>query len=137
MSETVTPRAEERPMKTLQGASPVPAWAGLSLCLLLAAAQVAMGGYQLGVGNQSIQIAFLKHWADPALYNTDPMVRQTMPLYPSYFFRLLAFFLQHKIADLETLYLAGQFITSFLTLAAVYWLGRSIYRSHASALAAA
>src|SRR5271163_4202990 len=70
--------------------SSVPAGAGIALCLLLAIAQVALAGYQLGIGNQAIQIAFLKHWADPALFTHDEMVRQTLPLYPSYFFRLLA-----------------------------------------------
>jgi len=113
----------------------VPVWAGLALCLLLAAAQVALGGYQLGVGNQAIQIAFLKHWAEPWTYASDPMVVETMPLYPSYFFRLLAPLL--AVMSLETLYLAGQIVTSFLTLAAVYGLGRSIYRSHATAIAGA
>lgn len=115
--------------------SPVPVWAGLAICFLLASAQIAMGGYQLGVGNQSIQIAFLKHWAEPWLYTTDPMVTQTMPLYPSYFFRLLAPFL--SVLSLNDLYLACQFLTSFLSLASVYWLARSIFRSHSSAVAAA
>jgi hypothetical protein len=115
--------------------STVPAWVGVALCLVLAAAQVALGGYQLGVGNQSIQIAFLKHWAEPWLYTSDPMVVQTMPAYPSYFFYLLSPLL--GVMRVETLYLLGQLATSFLTLAAVYWLGRGIYRSHATAIGAA
>src|SRR4051812_9616101 len=64
--------------------------AGLVLCLLLAITQVAIGGYQLGVGNQAIQITFLKHLSNPALFATDNMVQETLPTYPSYFFRLLA-----------------------------------------------
>src|SRR3954470_11605461 len=101
-----------------------PAWAGIALCLLLAAAQVALGGYQLGVGNQSIQIAFLKHALNPALYATDPMVTQTMPVYPSYFFRMLAPLLH--LARLENLYLTLHIATSFATLATVYLLARNI-----------
>ncbi len=132
---TTTSAATTTSPPALERRSPVPAWAGIALCLLLATAQVALGGYQLGVGNQAIQIAFLKHWASPWLYSTDPMVTQTMSAYPSYFFRLLAPLL--NFTSLETLYLTGQIITSFLTLAAVYWLGRSIYRSHATAIAAA
>jgi hypothetical protein len=113
----------------------VPAWVGVALCLLLAAAQLSLGGYQLGVGNQSIQIAFLKHWAAPWLYSSDPMVLQTMPAYPSFFFYLLSPLL--AVMNVESLYLLGQTITSFLTLAVVYGLGRSIYHSHATAIAAA
>ncbi|HVX86972.1 MAG TPA: endo-1,4-beta-xylanase [Phycisphaerae bacterium] len=112
----------------------VPLWIGLALCLLLAVAQIAIAGYQLGVGNQSIQIAFVKAWANPTLFANDDMVRQTMPLYPSYFFRALAP-LAHTFG-IAPLYLALQLLTSFLTLAAVYVLGRSIFRSHAAALAA-
>ncbi len=112
----------------------IPAAAGVVLCLILAVAQMAWAGYSLGVGNQAIQIAFLKHWANPALFATDEMVRQTLPLYPSYFFRLLAPLL-HVVA-LEPLYFTLQLLTTFLTLAMVYLLGRRIFRSHASALAA-
>jgi GH35 family endo-1,4-beta-xylanase len=107
----------------------------VALCLLLAAAQVALAGYQLGVGNQAIQIAFLKRWADPTLFAADAMVRDTMPFYPSYFFRLLAPLLAY--ADVPTLYLLLQLATSFAALAAVYGLSRSIFRVHAAALAAA
>jgi endo-1,4-beta-xylanase len=114
--------------------SGVPAIAGLAICLMLAVAQVAWAGYALGVGNQAIQIAFLKHWANPALFAHDEMVRQTLPLYPSYSFRLLAPLL-HVIA-LDPLYFTLQVVTTFFTLAMVYALGRSIFRSHASALAA-
>ena len=111
--------------------SVVPAVAGLAICLILAVAQVAWAGYQLGVGNQAIQIAFLKHWANPALFATDEMVRQTLPLYPSYFFRLLAPLL-HVMA-LDPLYFTLHVLTTFFTLAMVYAAGRSIFRSHASA----
>jgi hypothetical protein len=115
--------------------STVPPLAGLAICLLLAVAQVALAGYQLGVGNQAIQIAFLKRFADPTLYASDAMVQGTMPLYPSLFFKGLAPLL--RFVDVGPLYLVLQLVTSFLTLAAVYGLGRAIFHSHASGLAAA
>src|SRR4051812_42936749 len=77
------------PPPHLPSRSRVPALAGVALCLLLAVCQIALAGYALGVGNQGIQIAFLKRWSDPALFSGDIMVRETMPLYPSYFFRIL------------------------------------------------
>ncbi len=118
-----------------QGSTGVPAIAGIALCLLLAVAQIALAGYQMGVGNQGIQIAFLKKWADPSLYTSDAMVNETMQLYPSYFFQMLAPLL--KFMDVGTLYLLLQIATGFATLASVYWLSRCIYRTHTAALAAA
>jgi GH35 family endo-1,4-beta-xylanase len=112
----------------------ISAASGVALCILLAVGQVALGGYQMGVGNQSIQIAFLERAADRSLFPLDEMVNQTMPLYPSYFFVALAPFL--KILDVQTLYLGLHILTSFLSLAAVYWLSRSIFRTHTGALAA-
>jgi hypothetical protein len=138
MSSITTLSSPCGPAATSTDKSPtttIPAWAGVALCLLLAAAQVALGGYQLGVGNQAIQIPFLKHWAAPWLYSADPMVLQTMPAYPSYFFYLLSPLL--AVMSVETLYLVGHMAASFLVLAAVYGLGRSIFRSHASAISAA
>ncbi|HVT82056.1 MAG TPA: endo-1,4-beta-xylanase [Phycisphaerae bacterium] len=133
---TTTPRSTPPAVEPSLGrSSPVPAWAGVSLCLLLAVAQIAIGGYQLGYGNQAIQIAFLKHWAHPWMYGADPMVRETLAEYPSYFFRALAPLLAYT--NVETLYLVLQILTSFATLAAVYWLARSIFRAHTTALAAA
>ncbi len=137
MSSAVSTRSTpspQAPEPSLARNSSVPAWAGLSLCLLLAVAQVALGGYQLGFGNQAIQIAFLKHWANPWMYAADPMVVQTLPEYPSYFFRLLAPLL--SFTSVDTLYLVLQIATSFATLACVYWLARSIFRAHTTALAA-
>src|SRR5262245_29824394 len=62
----------------------------LAACLLLALAQILWAGYQLGVGNQTIQIPFLKKLADPELYPRDAMVNGTLESYPSFFFRALA-----------------------------------------------
>jgi GH35 family endo-1,4-beta-xylanase len=129
------PVAAETPMPRLDAPSPVPAGAGVAICLLLAVGQVAFAGYQLGGGNQPIQVAFLERWADPTLFAHDEMLRRTMPLYPTYFFRLLAPLLH--VSGLEPLYLMLQVLTSFFTLSAVYFLGRSIFRSHAAAIVAA
>jgi len=104
------------------------------MCLLLALAQVSLAGYQLGVGNQSIQMAFLEHSANPAFYSDDAMVTDTLPAYPTYFFRLLAPFLHY--VDLQPLYLALQIATAAATLLMVYALSRSIFRNQLSALAA-
>ncbi|HEY4328454.1 MAG TPA: DUF6798 domain-containing protein, partial [Phycisphaerae bacterium] len=133
MSLSPSPTSQE-PATSADRGSTVPVLAGMGLCLLLTVAQMALGGYQLGVGNQTIQIAFLKHWAAPYMYSSDPMVTQTMGAYPSYFFRLLAPLLH--IMSVETLYLVLQVATGFATLATVYGLARSIYRSHATAIAA-
>ena len=133
--ESIPQLAERRPGEgRIAIESSVPAGVGVALCLLLAVAQVAIAGYRLGVGNQAIQIAFLKHWADPALFTNDEMVKQTLPLYPSYFFRLLAPLL--KLFPLDALYFTLHVLTTFFTLVTTYFLGRSIFRSHASALAA-
>src|SRR4051794_31383153 len=66
-----------------QGRGLLRAYEWLSICLLLSLGQVIWAGYRLGVGNQSIQIPFLKHLLDPALYANDPMVTQTQGAYPT------------------------------------------------------
>jgi hypothetical protein len=40
---------------------------------LLALGQVFYAGYELGVGNQTIQIPFLRHWQDPALFADESL----------------------------------------------------------------
>ncbi|MCL2648293.1 MAG: hypothetical protein FWD61_15000, partial [Phycisphaerales bacterium] len=107
---------------------------GLAICFLLALVQFSLGGYQLGFGNQPIQITFLRHWADPTLFTADEMVRQTLPWYPTLFFRMLAPLLH--VSGLEPLYLLLQLMTGFLTLVAVYLLGRSIFRGRVGRAAA-
>src|ERR1044071_2820148 len=42
--------------------------------LLLAGAQVLLAGYRLGVGNQSIQIPFVRYWMNQSLYAKDPAI---------------------------------------------------------------
>src|SRR5688572_26757459 len=58
---------------------------GLQVVILLALAQVMWAGYRLGVGNQTIQIPFLKRSINSELYKGDAMVEQTLPYYSSYF----------------------------------------------------
>src|SRR4051794_30183858 len=87
----VTVPAEPSPVPRRHwGAAALRFLLGAQICLLLALAQILFAGYRVGVGNQSIQIPFLKHFINPALFATDPMLRQTLADYPSFFFRLLA-----------------------------------------------
>src|SRR3954463_8875336 len=83
----------------------------LEAAVLLAIVQVLFAGYRMGVGNQTIQIPFLKQWANPALYANDPMVAGTLKDYPSFFFRGLA--LLTRVADVPLLYFVLHLVTSF------------------------
>src|SRR5437763_16559400 len=74
----------------------------LEAAILLAVVQVLFAGYRMGVGNQTIQIPFLKQWANPSLYANDPMVAGTLKDYPSFFFRGLA--LLTRFANVPLLY---------------------------------
>src|SRR5260221_1388808 len=108
-------------------------WAlGVQLVLLLAFAQLMFAGYRLGVGNQSIQIPFLKHWMDQRLYATDPMVRETLADYPSYFFRLLAVLVPE--GDVYTAYFWLHLVTTAGVIAAAYSLGRVMFKGRTSAV---
>src|ERR1051325_6740065 len=82
----------------------------LEAAILLALVQVLFAGYRMGVGNQTIQIPFLKQWANPQLYANDPMVAGTLADWPTFFFRGLA--LLTKVADVPLLYFALHLITS-------------------------
>src|SRR5260221_4305420 len=103
---------------------------GAQLLLLLAMAQVMYAGYRLGVGNQSIQIPFLKHWVDPALYANDPMVKETLADYPSFFFKLLAVVVARM--DLNSAYFWLHVLTAAAVLWAAYGLGKAIFKDRAS-----
>lgn len=120
---------------------------GLELILLLALAQVMYAGYGLGVGNQSIQIPFLKHWVDPKLFAGDVMVKQTLADYPSFFFKMLAVVMSalgvfaKPGADGKIPFdpvVSGYFwlhvLTSALVLLAAYGLGRAIFRNRWSGI---
>ena len=101
-------------------------------CVLLACAQLLWAGYQLGIGNQAIQIAFLQALHNPQLFTRDIMVVQTLHEYPSMFFRILALFL--SVADLPTLYLALHLLATAGVFIAIAALSRSIYDDHWAAL---
>lgn len=58
--------------------------------MALAWAQRTLAGYELGVGNQAIQIPFLLHLHDAQLFSRDIMVQTTLAAYPSLFYRALA-----------------------------------------------
>src|SRR5258706_1083159 len=103
---------------------------GIELIFVLALAQVMFAGYRLGVGNQSIQIPFLKHWMDPRLYANDPMVKQTLADYPSFFFRLLAVVVTEQ--NLYSAYFWLHVITCAAVLATAYFLGKAIFKDRAS-----
>jgi GH35 family endo-1,4-beta-xylanase len=95
---------------------------------LLALAQVLWAGYQVGVGNQTIQIPFLKKLANPELYPRDAMVSQTLEAYPSLFFRGLARFVPD--GKFEGAYLLLHLLTAFGVLAASYALAKTIFKNH-------
>jgi len=105
---------------------------GVELVLLLAFAQLMFAGYRLGVGNQSIQIPFLKHWMDSRLYANDPMVRETLADYPSYFFRLLAIVVPE--GDVYSAYFWLHVVTTAGVIGAAYGLGRVMFKGRASAV---
>src|SRR4051812_5683502 len=114
-------------------------WVGrilwLEAAVLLAIVQVLFAGYRMGVGNQTIQIPFLKQWANPELYAKDPMVSQTLANYPSFFFRGLA--VLANFVDVPLLYFVLHLLTAFAVLMATYWLGRSIFRDRLTGAIAA
>jgi len=114
-------------------------WVGrvlwLEAAILLAIVQVLFAGYRMGVGNQTIQIPFLKQSANPSLYANDPMVAGTLKDYPSFFFRGLA--LLTRVADVPLLYFVLHLVTSFAVLMATYWLGRTIFKDRLAGMIAA
>jgi hypothetical protein len=107
---TVAPRARRLP------------W--LDICALLATAQVLLAGYRFGVGNQSIQVPFLKHLIDPSLFSRDPLIT-TLGDYPTLFYRALAWVLPSTDA-IPGAYMVLHLLTAFLVLAAAYALARGL-----------
>jgi GH35 family endo-1,4-beta-xylanase len=105
---------------------------GIQLLLLLAMAQVMYAGYRLGVGNQSIQIPFLKHYVDNGLFANDPMVQETLADYPSFFFKLLAVVVGHY--DLNTVYFWLHVLTAAAVFLGAYALGKAIFKDRASGI---
>src|SRR5215212_342618 len=84
--------------------------------ILLAIVQVLFAGYRMGVGNQTIQIPFLREWVNPGLYANDPMVRETLRNYPSFFFRGVA--VLTNFVEVPLLYFILHLMTSFAVLMA-------------------
>lgn len=97
----------------------------LSACVLFALAQVLWAGYQLGVGNQGIQIAFLQTLHDPARFTSDLMVGLTLSDYPSLFFASLAPALDRL--SLPTLYLGLHLATAAAAMIAMTALARAMF----------
>lgn len=113
------------PPALLQRARPFPYW-GLLACLLLALLQMSWAGYQLGIGNQGIQVAYLEAQHDHQLFTRDQMVAETLTSYPSYFFLLCGNLL--SLLPLTSLYLLLHFLTTAAVFAAVAFLSKSLFR---------
>ena len=91
-----------------------------------------LSGYELGVGNQAIQVPFLLRLHSPALFTNDVMVATTLVDYPSLFYRALAPTL--TVLPLPVLYFALHLLTTaavFLAVIAVSW---ALFRSRAAAV---
>jgi GH35 family endo-1,4-beta-xylanase len=96
---------------------------------LLALAQVLFAGYEMGVGNQTIQIPFLRHWQNPALFAHDPVVK-TAADYPTYFFRLLAVVIPGS--HVAGAYFWLHLLTCFAVLATMAGLTRAMFSDRLS-----
>jgi GH35 family endo-1,4-beta-xylanase len=126
--------------------SPVVKWLlGAQIILLLALAQVMWAGYRLGVGNQTIQIPFLKRSIDSQLYKGDAMVEQTLPFYSSYFYKGVAKIVawvepmakpdaagRIPFDPVTSVYFWLHVLTAAAALAAAYALGRAMFKSRAA-----
>lgn len=73
-------------------------------CVLLGLLQVLWAGYELGAGNQSIQVAFAERLRDASLFRNDLMVNLTLDRYPSLFYQWVAW--ATRVVPLPQLYLA-------------------------------
>src|SRR5688572_14510747 len=118
---------------------------GLQVVILLALVQVMWAGYRLGVGNQTIQIPFLKRSINSELYKGDAMVEQTLPYYSSYFYKGVAKIVawvepmarpdsQGRIPfdPVTSVYFWLHVLTAAAALAAAYALGRDMFKSRAA-----
>ncbi len=98
--------------------------------MVLAVLQVLWAGYGFGVGNQSVQIPFLKHLRDTSLYPRDALI-STFADYPSGFFRGLAWLLPSGV-PLEPAYFLLHLLTAFAVLVAAWWLAAAVFRRPAA-----
>ena len=79
--------------------------------------QIVIAGYSVGVGNQTIQIPFVQRFADGGLYAKDVTLNNTIDRYPSYFYRLLAFFC--RLVDYKIVYAFFHLLSGFLLALAI------------------
>ena len=109
----------------------------LIVAVVLAMVQIPLARYQLGVGNQGIQIAYLQMLHNPELYTNDAMLNGTMSpdTYPSFFFQVCSRLL--NFVPLPTLYLSLHILTTIGVFAAVMGLALAMTRNRAAAFAAA
>lgn len=99
----------------------------LLVCLGLAWLQMSLAGYELGVGNQSIQVPFLLRLSSPTWFSADTMVTTTLAAYPSLFYRALAKLL--GFVSVPTLYYVLHFLTAAGVFFTVIELGRAMFKS--------
>jgi len=104
--------------------------AAAGVFLLLGLAQVMWAGYQMGGGNQSIQVPFLYRSADSTMYPADAMVQATYGRYPSIFFRALG--PVAGLVEVGRLYFALHVLSAAGVLGGVYALGRAVFDSRAT-----
>ena len=100
----------------------------IPVCLLLAWLQLTLAGYELGVGNQSIQVPFLLRLHDPTLFARDVMVGTTLNDYPSFFYRGLAPALAW--VSLPKLYYLLHWLTTAAVLLFTIELCRALFRTY-------
>ncbi|MCG3149609.1 MAG: hypothetical protein PCFJNLEI_03074 [Verrucomicrobiae bacterium] len=104
-----------------------PWWRWGAACLVLAALQMWWAGYELGVGNQSIQVPFLLRLHDATLFARDVMVTTTLERYPTLFYRVVAQAL--PVVALPTLYAGLHLLATTGVFLAVVALARGMFQS--------
>ncbi len=109
-------------------------WFCIWMCLLLAVAQVLIGGYDFGVGNQSIQVPLLQRAIDSGAYQQDAMVTTTVQQYPTYFFRLLAGPAQQF--GVEPVYRSLQLLIATALMLSLVALSAALFESRVAGLVA-
>jgi endo-1,4-beta-xylanase len=103
-----------------------------SALVLLGAALMLLGGYRLGVGNQTIQVPFLKWYVDHQLFANDSMVARTIGDYPSFFFQAAAALV--RPLGLERTYLLLHVLTTIAFVGACYWLVKTMFNDSLAGL---
>lgn len=105
------------------------------LAVAFAVLQVALAGYTLGVGNQTIQIPMLKHLMNPELYAQDALVTDSVAAYPSYAYVCLSFICQ--FVEYQVVYAVLHFISSCLLFGAVLYASWVLFDELQSGMTAA